>query len=346
VRSIRAGFASDVERKTMTASKVVWLSLWLTVLLSACASQPPLAEVRLVAKSFTQLEAASQPLLDDLAAAERAQGRNAAEVRAKRRTTASSPVGVGNAAAVIPTSVLDRCADILVMGGEKAGLPSVQTGFCLEDSYYYSELADPPTTRAFRRALAAVGDYTELLVILAEGRNLDEAKGQLQVLRGNLGVALGAAGVAGAVPGIATALASLEPLVDLAGKAANAKELERIVREESPKINKLIAALHAGAGELFTTVTEAPLARFTKTGLTNLEVARTEARRIEDYRAAVSIYVVLLEQYRMLLGDLLTSYDKPRSMLTLASLAERSAQLSAQADTWRRALAAARTGLR
>lgn len=32
-------------------------------------------------------------------------------------------------------------------------------------------LADPPATRAFRRALAAVGNYTELPLILAEGRN-------------------------------------------------------------------------------------------------------------------------------------------------------------------------------
>jgi hypothetical protein len=335
-----------MREETMRTGKIVWISLCLAVVLSACASQPPVAEVRLVAKSFTQLEAASQPLLDDLAAAERAQGRNAAEVRAKRRSTLSSPaVASASAAGAVPISITDRCADILVIGGEKAGMPSVQTGFCVEDSYYYSELADPPTTRAFRRALAAIGDYTELLVILAEGRNLDEAKGQLQVLGGNLGVALGAAGVAGAAPGIAAALTALESLVDLAAKAADAKELERLLREESPKINKLIAALHASARELFTTVTEAPLARFNTTGLANPEIARAEARRIEDYRTAVSIYVVLLDQYRRLLNDLLVSYDRPRTALSLASLAERSAQLSAQADTWRRALAAARTGL-
>ena len=62
------------------------------------------------------------------------------------------------------------------------------------DTYYYSELADPPATRVFRHALAAVGDYTILLVLLAENRNLDEAKAQIQVLAGNLGGALASSG--------------------------------------------------------------------------------------------------------------------------------------------------------
>jgi len=55
--------------------------------------------------------------------------------------------------------------------GETEGIPKVQNGFCLEDSYYYSALADrrlrvlPPRADGGRQ-------YTELLLILAEGRNL------------------------------------------------------------------------------------------------------------------------------------------------------------------------------
>ena len=68
-----------------------------------------------------------------------------------------------------------------------------------------------------------------------------------------------------------------------------------------------------------------------------------EAARIEKaYRVAVSNYVVLLDQYGSLLSELVRIYDQSGGALTLASLARRSAQLSAQADAWRRSLAALR----
>lgn len=313
-----------------------------TVLLAGCASQPPVAEVRMVAKAFDNLNAASQPLLDDLALAERAQGRSAAEARARQRA-GDKPAASGPATL---EHLLRRCPDILMMGGEGA-LPGVQNGFCIEDSYYYSELADPPGTRAFRQALAAVGNYTQLLIVLAEGRNIDEAKGHLQALAGNAGVALEASGAGGAAGmALGAALIALDPLVSLAAKDANAEELQRVVRQESPKVRALIKELRSAARELFRTVTEIPLARFNTTGLQNQALAKTEVQRIESYRAGISGYVVLLDQYASLLGDLVMAYDKPRGTATLASLAERSAQLSAQADAWRRALASLRTGLR
>jgi hypothetical protein len=70
-----------------------------------------------------------------------------------------------------------------------------------------------------------------------------------------------------------------------------------------------------------------------------------ESLRIEAYRVAISNYVVLLDRYRELLKDLVAAYDSPRNPVTLARIAERSAQLSTQADAWRRSLASLRTGL-
>lgn len=241
--------------------------------------------------------------------------------------------------------LLQRCPGILMMGGED-NLPGVQNGLCIEDSYYYSELSDPPGTRAFRQALAAVGDYTQLLLVLAEGRNIEEAKGHLQALAGNAGISLEAAGTGGAGMALGAALKALDPLINLAAKDANAEELRRVAREESPKVKAVIGELRSAARELFNTVTEAPLARFNTEGLSNPEVAKAEVLRIEGYRAMISGYVVLLDRYSLLLGDLVMVYDQPRRAATLASLAERSAQLSAQADAWRRALALLRTGIR
>src|SRR5262245_40246022 len=116
-----------------------WHCLALAALLSACASAPPVAEVRLVARAFDDLNAASAPLLDDLALAERAQGQANAETRAKKRTSAAA--GTDG----------DPCPQVTEATG--AGGTVIQKGFCLGDSYYYSELADPPATAAFRRAL-------------------------------------------------------------------------------------------------------------------------------------------------------------------------------------------------
>lgn len=307
------------------------------LLLAACATPAPVGEVRLVAKAFDNLNTASQPLLDELALAERTQGRTAALARAEARTNtppASPP---------LPGS--ERCPNVLVLGGKMNDIPDVQNGFCPEDSYYYSELADPPGTRAFRQALAAVGDYTQLLVILAEGRNLEEAKGQLVTLTGNLGLALSAAGVAGAGPALNALLQAFNPVLELAAQGSNAKELKRLVVQESPKVEKLLSALRTQAGEFFITLTEAPMARF-NLALDKPDVEAAEAARIEAYRIAVSNYVVLLDQYGSLLGDVAKVYDQPEGAVTLGSLAERSAQLSAQADAWRRSLASLRAGLR
>jgi len=137
----------------------------------------------------------------------------------------------------------------------------------------------------------------------------------------------------------------LGSLLTLAARQGNAEELKRLVRDEAPKVERLILALREFARELFRTLAEEPLERFNTQGLANMEVARAESQRIEAYRVAISNYVVLLDRYRELLKDLAVAYDSPRNPVTLARIAERSAQLSTQADAWRRSLASLRTGL-
>lgn len=304
----------------------------LVLVLAGCATTPPAAEVRLVSKAFDNLNAASQPLLDDLAVAERRQGRVAAEQQARERAETSG-------------ELKGPCAHVLAMGGDD-GRPLVLSGFCPDDSSYYVDLTDPPATRAFRRALAAVGDYTQLLLVLAEGRNVDEAKGQLQTLSGNLGLALGAAGLPQAGPVLKGLLQAFDPVLGQAAQVSNARELERLVLQESPKVDQLVVALRNAAPELFNTLAEAPLASFNLAPKTKPEVAAQAAKQVEAVRVSVSGYVVLLDQYRELLGALVKAYGKPPSAMGLAGLAQRSAQLSAQAEAWRRSLALLRAGVR
>lgn len=307
-------------------------------LAGGCATRPPTEEVRAVSKSFSQLNAATQPLLDDFALAERAQGKTAAEKRAEARRDKKPVPGVAEGK--------DPCPEARMTAPIEKAMPAVQEAFCLDDSSYYSEITDPPGTLAFRRALSAVGNYTELLVVLAEGRNVPEAQAQLQALAGDVNSVLAIAGQPAAGAAVTTAVAALKPLTDLAARDANAQELERVVRQEAPKVKVVIQQLRSSAPELFKTVTAGSLGRYNAEGLRNAAVAAEEAKRIEGYRVAVANYVVLLGQYEELLGRLVAAYDHPGQVATLAGLSQRSAELAAQADAWRRTLAELRTGLR
>ena len=298
---------------------------------AGCATQTPVAQVRLVGKAFEDLNGASAPLFDDLAIAERENGKQTAEINAKNKLPGAT---------VEPTPE-NPCPAIGLSVTSKS---TVQDGFCNADSYYFSELADPPATATFRRSIAAIQGYTNVLLILAEGRNIEAAQAEVQSLVSNVGGVLEIAGAGGSASALKVFTDAVKPLLDIAAKRANAKELARNVKNVSPQAIAVITKLRESAPKLFDMLVELPLDRFSTIGLTNAEVAAAEAARIKSYRAAVSNYVVLLDQYERLLGQLVSAYDTEGKTLTLAGLVEQSAQLSAQADAWRRTYSALRMG--
>jgi len=305
----------------------------LAIACAGCATSTPVAEVRVVGKAFEDLNGASAPLFDDLAVAERINGKEAARIRVEKRAKGEK---------IDPA--LDRCEKLLL--AEVPGDVKVQVGFCGPDSYYYSEIADPPGTASFRRSIAAIQGYTNVLLILAEGRNLEAAQAEVQALVGNVGGALEIAGAGAAGVTLKVFTESIQPLLDIAARRANAKELARVVKDVSPKAVDVIAKLRETAPVLFTMLTEQPLLRFRDKdgGLKVKAIAEAEKNRIDAYRIAVSNYVVLLDQYEHLLQQLVAAYDTEGKTLTLAGLVEQSAQLSAQADAWRRTYSALRMG--
>jgi hypothetical protein len=301
---------------------------------AGCATSTPVAQVRLVGKAFEDLNGASAPLFDDLAVAERINGRKAADIRADKHTRGEK---------IAPE--LDRCPQVGQVQTPDESV-KVQTGFCGRDSYYFSELTDPPATASFRRSIGAIQGYTNVLLILAEGRNLEAAQAEVQALSANVGNLAEIAGATGAGAALKVFTDAIQPVLDLAAKRANAKELSRMVRQVSPQALAVIGKLRETAPELFTMLTAQSLERFRSPsgGLTNKAVAEAEANRIAAYRSAVSNYVVLLDQYERLLQQLVGAYDVEGRSITLAGLVEQSAQLSAQADAWRRTYSALRMG--
>jgi hypothetical protein len=305
----------------------------LTLACGGCATTVPVQQVQLVGKAFQDLNAASAPLFDDMSIAERARG-----IRNAKTLAGQHPAD--NTAE--PTA-LDPCPRISAVAAP--GDVKVQDGFCIEHSGYYSELTDPPVTATFRRSLAAVESYTNVLLILAEGRNLEAAQAEVQGLSANVGGLLDMArpGAGVLLTGVTEAL---KPLLEIAAKNANAKELTRNVKRVAPDAKAVIRQLRLAAPEMFTTLTQQSLSTLTSLKTPpSAEIAKIEDKRISAYRIAVSNYVVLLGRYEELLDQLVDSYDAEGKVITLSGLLQRSTDLSAQADAWRRTYSALRMGL-
>lgn len=291
------------------------------LLLSAGCAMAPVQEVRFFNTAFTDFNEASQPLFDDLAIAERRQGKEVAEAKARRN------------------SYQGDCAGI---GWMKVGFID---GFCVDDAYYFSELGDPPATRRFREGIRVIGQYAEVLLTLAEGRNLDETSARIQSLGGNIAALVSMASGPGAGAAFTGALAALDPIIRDAAQQKNVEEMKRLVVAGSPHVKKLIGSLRDGAPEVFNTLIFQSVKGATDPeSLTNKVVAKSHLDRIATYRAAVSNYVVLLTELDHTFDELVIAVQQPRNTVSLALVADRSNRLAAHADAWRRVYSSLRSG--
>ena len=300
---------------------------WLVVaLLSSGCSVSPIEETRSFSKAFAAVDGASQPLLDDLAFAERRQGRENAEIKAKKDTYQGACKGILWAKVDATSGYIE--------------------GFCLDDAPYFSELGDPPATQAFRHGIRLIGDYSEVLLFLAEGRNLDETSAQVQALGQNIAALISVApSGAGAAAGFTAALSALDPIIRDAAQRRNIDEMKRLVLSGAPLLKKLIQSLREAAPEVFNTLIFQSVKGVTSPeALDNKTVARGYLDRITAYRTAVSNYVMLLGELELSFDQLVAAFQQPRSAVSLAIIAERSGRLSANAEAWRKVYSTLRSG--
>jgi hypothetical protein len=240
------------------------VSILLLMVCYGCATVPPLEEVRLFSKAFYTLDGASQPLLDDLGVAERRQGIDNAITKAKGNSYTGDCKGIGWAE------------------------PGFIEGFCLDDAPYFSEIGDPPATRAFRQGVRVIGEYSEILSFLAEGRNMEETSAQVQALGQNIAaLASLASGIGWIGAALGPALGALQPVIEEAVQAENVKELKRLVLDGAPRIKELIKSLRDAAPEFFNTlVYQSVKAATSPEALENEAVAEQHIARISAYRMA------------------------------------------------------------
>ena len=129
------------------------------LLLGACASIPK-AELGAYTESFQAVQSAAAPLLADYAVAERAARQ--AQLRRTSLVCDTPP-----------------CPKLFEHG--------YYALFRIEDARAASTIGLPPGADALERALRSVRAYNETLIALAEGRNIDEARGQLRAIVADLG---------------------------------------------------------------------------------------------------------------------------------------------------------------
>ena len=300
------------------------------LILAGCATQAPVDQIKYFSQAFTAVNTVGQPLLDDLAIAERNHGRQIAERRAKGEKGPNDKAP-------------EECRqDKLAWRTAPDGKSGVIDGFCIVDAGYYADIGDPPSTAALRAGLDLIERYADTLSSLAEGRNVEQALSQVDALGKEVD---GLLGLAGGVPAIALApvLGVLKPFLDKAARQANAAEARRLILEGAPQVTRLIAALRQAAPPLFNNIIRPSTERITRPvqgGSITIDIARIEA-----YRASVSQYVVLLNRLEKAWENTVDAAKSPLATQgRLAALVSASAELRKDADTVRRGLAKLRTG--
>jgi hypothetical protein len=309
----------------------------LMLLVAACTSHPPLEPVRSFSDAYKSANDAGQPLLDDLAVAEKSEGQNNAANQAGR------PNRSGNVPDEAPGVGCSRSQQRWREAGTDSGF--IQ-GFCVSDAPYFASLGDPPATQAFRGGLSVLGKYVDVLTLLAEGRNIEELHARLQSLSSSIGQLLALVpGGTFAGPAIGGALTELKPLIDAAAQQANEREIRRLVIQGAPAARLLIKKLKEATPSIFNTLTA--VAARTASGpaaLDNAAIAKPEILRIDAYRVTVSNFVVLLNGLETALDKLVRAVEDPDETASVQSLAEETANLRIYADAVRKAIATLRQG--
>lgn len=301
------------------------------LVLGACTAAPS-AEVRLFRDSVAAIDQAGQPLLDDLALAERAAYRAALREKAQANSAAE--------ARGRPPAGEERWV------GRPLG-PGFVRDLRVPDAPFEASIGDPPGTAALRAGLGTVTALSAALVGLTDGTNADAAADDLVRSVAALSDLVAAGGALVGTP-LATAglKAAIEELRGLARRLAdemNARRARELILENERQVEALLAGLRDAVPAMWSVLTSDLQITITA----NPRMAESELRaavaRAEAYRRLLSDYAVLIERAQAAWRGAVAAARTPGS-LTLAAVAENAARLRADLEAIRRAQAALRSG--
>lgn len=291
--------------------------------LTAC-STAPVDQVKYFSQAVNSVDAVGQPLIDDLAMAERNQGQRAAVRRSKSSGT-------------------DLNATCFVRWMPVSNSAGFMEGFCPADSAYYSLIGDPPATRSLRAALQLLDDFAGVLSRLTQNTDLDATQAQIGVLVDNFGAL--ASIVSGTTVPLGAAVTALKPIVARLAEARNAAEARRVIIEGKDGVNALISGLKKSTPAVFETLTEESTGRLrSREVAADAVLAAPDLRRVDVYRVTVSNFVVMLDKLQDAWNLTVKAAESPNNLVTLGALAKRSGELKSDAEAARRAFSVLRSG--
>lgn len=193
--------------------------------------------------------------------------------------------------------------------------------FKVADAAYFATIGEPPNTATFRHSLNVVTAYANLLVSLAEAKDVASTKSHMVEISSSIGAIAGLAGVEAAV-------GALSPIIDHALRASSIAEARRLVLEGAPLIEALLAALKNATPEIFNA-----LIYFDRQEpLPNQE----QAANLAIQRTKVANFVILLDRLAATFRLLVQGIEHPYGRLTLSELATETALLRADVEAARK----------
>lgn len=273
--------------------------------LGGCATIPK-AELGAYNESFQAAQAAAKPIIADYAVAERA-----ARQSQLRRTLLDCEI--------------QPCPRLFDHG--------YYALFRVEDARAVSTIGLPPGADALDRAFRAIQSYNETLVALAEGRNIDEAKGQLRSIIADLGPLAGIA-----APEVAALNATSQLLVDALKPAiteGNRREFLRLVLDGQDEVVTLIDLVQGFSDDQFLAVTRPLVDREAIAPDSEKPAIRD---KINHWHTVFADYVILLDAMKSRLGDLKEVALHPKEEALLARASRGSAELRVYAETLQRSI--------
>ncbi|NLI82116.1 MAG: hypothetical protein GX443_10585 [Deltaproteobacteria bacterium] len=319
------------EGENVACSKSLQFALVLLfALMSAgCVSTAGLSEFRQYRDSFERVNVASTAIFDEMGAAERAKAR-------QLFLRGLPPVpATRTASQTIKASGFDE-------------------QFYIEDAPYVSQTGDPPATAAFRRSIAAVAVFNDIVLAYAEGRSLSELKREAAVLGSVVQEALHAVGGARVIgglsmPAVGAALTLVKAGADQAVALASRAAFRDAVVAQQPNIDAILVTVRDGTPAIFGLLT-GDLADSAKDAMDRGDKATAQVfiAQIETYRKMLSDWVLLLDDTRTALRATIAAMEHPYGCdppLFVHELAASADQLRARTESIRNAIVTLRRGL-
>lgn len=216
--------------------------------------------------------------------------------------------------------------------GSRASIANPSGIFRIEDAEIFATNVDPPTVGELRRAIAAVGSYSGVMVALATGETASTLSAELAAL-GRDSLAL--ANAVGIDAGLATAaMPAAQKLAELALRAQSQHLFRAQLVDGDPAIIDVIRAIRDAGPTLFEFLNADDRAL-------RGDIAARLTRR-EDNRRLVSDWVVLWDRHLRALEDARAAAISPTGAARLATLRATVADMTAAAAAMRQSLAAMR----